>query len=66
MKCDKLKIIGKAIWEEITFWVEVLADYLEWDKGPFDWVFEQHERDVAEMKRQEEIKTKQEKYYKKD
>lgn len=64
MKCDRLKALGKDIWAEVTFWVEVLAEYLGWDRSPFHWVFEQHEQDLAEAAHQSEIKRKQAKFFK--
>ena len=64
MGCDRLKTIGKAIWEEVTFWVEVFADYLGWDKSPYHWVFEQYENDLKYEQHQEEIRIKRAKYYK--
>lgn len=64
MGCDKMKVCAKAIWEEVTFWVEVFADFLGWDRSPYHWVFEQYERDVEEAHRQADIRKKQAKYFK--
>jgi hypothetical protein len=65
MKCAKLIKISKAVWEEITFWVEVMAEYLGWDRSPYHWVFEQYESDMKHQQRQEEIKKKQLEHFKK-
>ena len=64
MGCDRLKRIGKPIWEEITFWVEVFAEYLGWDRSPYHWVFEQYENDLQNEQHQEDIRIRQAKYFK--
>jgi hypothetical protein len=64
-KCkEKLIVVGKAVWAEVTFWVEVFAAYWGWDRSPYHWVFEQHERDLEEAARQAAIDKKRAKYFK--
>jgi hypothetical protein len=63
--CDKLKSIGKPVWEEVTFWVEVFAEYCGWDRSPYHWVFEQYERDLEDAKHSADIERKRAKYLKK-
>ncbi|CAG9335023.1 unnamed protein product [Blepharisma stoltei] len=60
-KCSKCM---SAIADEVTFWIEVFAEYLGWTKSDYHWVFEQHEEDLREHARQNEIKRRRAKYYK--
>lgn len=60
-KCQKL--FG-ACYDEASFWLDVMAEYLGWTKSPYHWVFEQHEDDMKEKARQMEIKRRRAKYNK--
>jgi hypothetical protein len=64
MDCSKLKQAGIRAWEEFVFWVEVLGEFCGWDRSPYHWVFEQHERDVEEAKRTAELLARREKFNK--
>jgi len=64
MDCGKLKGYGIAAWEEFVFWVEVFGEFCGWDRSPYHWVFEQHERDVERAQHAAELRTRKEKFYK--
>lgn len=64
MDCSKLKKLGIAAWEEFVFWVEVIGEFCGWDRSPYHWVFEQHERDMERARQEAELRLRREKFFK--
>jgi hypothetical protein len=64
MDWSRVKKAGIWLWDEFVFWVEVLGEFCGWDRSPYHWVFEQHERDLEEARRLAELQSRKEKFNK--
>jgi len=57
---------SEKVWDEVTFWVEVIGEFLGWNKSPYQWILDQHENDIREAQREYQIKQRRLMYTKKD
>ena len=60
---ERLKSIGNAIWDEVTFWGEVVIEFLDLDKNKYHYMIQAHKEDMERELRQMDLELKRD-YYK--
>lgn len=53
-----------SLFDEAKFWAEVIGDCLGWTQSPYQWVFDQHEKDQESAKEKQRIQQERQKFYK--
>jgi|688.fasta_scaffold2383438_2 hypothetical protein len=53
-----------AAFNEAKFWAEVIGECCGWTESPYQWVFDQHERDKVAKREEERVDQERKKFNK--
>jgi len=59
---EAVQDFASAVWEEVSFWSEVLVEAFGLHKTKYHYMVEAHEREVKEAQRQEDIQIRRASY----